>query len=69
MEVWGCTCDFSVYVGSDVCVCVTVQQEVLLCLHLSVWTEPTQPVLSGQPGLPVSARLYGPAVVTESVHS
>lgn len=38
-------------------------------LYLSVWTEPTQPVLSGQTGLPVSARLYGQAVDTESVHS
>ena len=69
MEVWGCSCDFDVELGSDVCVCVTVQQEVLLCLHLSVWIEPTQPVLSGQPGLLVSTQLYGQAVVTESLHS
>ena len=30
----GCTCDFGVELGSEVCACVTVQQEVLLCLHL-----------------------------------
>lgn len=42
---------------------------MLLCLHLSLRTELTQPVFSRQPGLPVSASLYGQAVITESVHS
>ena len=43
---------------------VSLQQEVLLCLHLSVWTELTQPFLSGQLG-----HSLGQAVVAESVHS
>ncbi len=61
--------EFSVCVCPDVCVCVTVQQEVLLCLQLCVRTEPTQPLLSGQPGLPVAAALYGQAGAAQSVHS
>ncbi len=54
--------------GSNVLVLATKLQEVFFCFHVSPWTELTQPVLSGQPGLSVSACLYGQVVVTESVH-
>ncbi len=33
-----------------------------------MWTELTQPLFSGRPGAPVSARLCGQAVITASVH-
>ena len=47
-----------VYVCVLMCVYAsTVQQEVLLCLHLSMWTELTEALVSGQPGLSVAAAL------------
>ena len=67
IKIWEFTFNFGKELSSDVSICATLKQEVLLCLHLSLWTELTQPVFSRQPGLSVAAGFHSQTVSTQPV--